>query len=230
MNGESEIVDKFRLRLAIELLLLFVAGPVAIYYAVYVRKVPLFAILPAILIGLLLFLIRQPDQTWRRDLVRRPLMKDVMSILGWFAVFGGILTIFTYFRYPDYFLTFPANAPKLWLLVMIFYPIFSVTTQELVYRVLYFDRYAPLFGNAAWLAILVNGTLFATMHTILFAYRSTPFHWEAVAISFVGGLMFGYRFWRTKAFPAVWLEHALYGDLIFTIGLGRFFFTGVANL
>jgi len=32
------------------------------------------------------------------------------------------------------------------------------------------------------------------MHAILFAYRNTPFHWEAVAISFLGGLIFAYRF------------------------------------
>jgi hypothetical protein len=37
-------------------------------------------------------------------------------------------------------------------------------------------------------------------------------------------------FTRTQSFLAVVLEHALYGDLIFTIGLGRFFFTGAANL
>jgi CAAX protease family protein len=49
-------------------------------------------------------------------------------------------------------------------------------------------------------------------------------------MSFIGGLIFAYRFARTRSFFAVWLEHALYGDLIFTIGLGRFFFTGVANL
>ena len=52
--------------------------------------------------------------------------------------------------------------------------------------------------------------------------------WEAVAISLAGGLLFAYRFTRTRSYLAVVLEHALYGDLIFTIGLGRFFFTGVA--
>ena len=68
------------------------------------------------------------------------------------------------------------------------------------------------------------------MHAIIFASRGSSFHWEAVTISFIGGLIFAYRYTRTRSFLAVWLEHALYGDLIFTVGLGRFFFTGVANL
>jgi hypothetical protein len=44
---------------------------------------------------------------------------------------------------------------------------------------------------------------------------------EAIALSFACGLIFAYRF--TRPFLAVALEHALYGDPIFTIGLGPFF-------
>ena len=97
-------------------------------------------------------------------------------------------------------------------------------TQELVYRVFFFHRYAPALNGESWLAIAVNAALFATMHAIIFASRGSSFHWEAVMISFIGGLIFAYRYTRTRSFLAVWLEHALYGDLIFTVGLGRFFF------
>jgi CAAX protease family protein len=74
--------------------------------------------------------------------------------------------------------------------------------------VLFFDRYAAALNGASSLAILVNAALFASMHAVLFAYRSMPFHWEAVAISFIGGLLFAYRFTRTRSFRAVVLEHA----------------------
>jgi membrane protease YdiL (CAAX protease family) len=96
--------------------------------------------------------------------------------------------------------------------------------------VFFFHRYASALNGAGWLAIAVNAMLFATMHAILFASRGPAIHWEAVTVSFIGGLIFACRFVKTRSFLAVWLEHALYGDLIFTIGLGRFFFTGVANL
>jgi uncharacterized protein len=96
--------------------------------------------------------------------------------------------------------------------------------------VLYFHRYAPLFGSHGLAAVAFNAVLFAFMHATLFAYGSTPFNGQTVAISFVGGLIFAYRFYSTRSFWAVALEHSLYGDLIFTVGLGMFFFTGVANL
>src|SRR5208337_1405748 len=162
--------------------------------------------------------------------LRLPAWRDVFSILALFALCGGALTIFAYERYPQSFLSFPRSNTSLWLLVMAFYPLISVTTQELVYRVFFFHPYAAALNGAGWLAIAVNAMLFATMHAILFASRGSMFHWEAVTFSLIGGLIFAYRFVKTRSLLAVWLEHALYGDLIFTIGLGRFFFTGVANL
>ena len=188
-------------------------------------------ILPIVLVGLiaLLLLPSQNGGTWRADLVRLPGRRTVFSILALFVLCGSALTLFAYERYPGSFLVFPRSNTPFWLLVMVFYPLISVTAQELVYRVLFFHRYAAVL-NAGWLAIVVNAALFAGMHAILFASRGPLFHWEAVAISFAGGLLFACRFARTRSFLAVGLEHALYGDLIFTIGLGRFFFTGVANL
>ena len=213
-----------------EMLLLYAGGPLLLYYLVYERHIPLFIILPFVFAGLTAILFMQSDQSWRGDLRRLPSRRDISSILGLFLICGSGLTLFAYYRYPEYFLSLPKYYAPLWLLVMVFYPLISVTTQELFYRVLYFHRYASAFGNAKWLAIAVNAAFFAMMHGILFAYRSTPFHWEAVAISFAGGLIFARRFAATRSFLAVALEHALYGDLIFTIGLGRFFFTGVQHL
>ena len=34
----------------------------------------------------------------------------------------------------------------------------------------------------------------------------------------------------TRSFWAVFLEHTLWGGLVFTVGLGRYFFTGVGIL
>ena len=41
------------------------------------------------------------------------------------------------------------------------------------------------------------------------------------------GLLFALRYAVTRSFWAVYLEHTLWGALVFTVGLGRFFFTGV---
>lgn len=213
-----------------EMLLLYVAGPALVSVAVYQLHVPVIAILPFVFAGLIAVLLRQSDRTWRADLVRLPSRHDVFSILALFVVCGSALTLYTYERYPQFFLALPRSNPRFWLLIMTFYPLISVTTQELVYRVLFFRRYAPALNGAGWLAIAVNAALFAGMHAILFAAHSAQFHWEAVVFSFAGGLIFAYRYTRTHSYLAVALEHALYGDLIFTIGLGRFFFAGTAHL
>jgi hypothetical protein len=212
-----------------EMLLLYGAGPAILSILVYKGHIPLLIILPLVFAGLVTLLLRQSDQTWRADIVRLPAWRDVVSILALFALCGGALTIFAYDRYPQWFLAFPRSNARLWLLVMVFYPVISVTTQELIYRVLFFHRYAPAMNGASAATMAINAALFAAMHAILFASRGS-FHWEAVCISFLGGIIFAYRYTRTRSYFAVWLEHALYGDLIFTIGLGRFFFTGVFHL
>lgn len=219
-----------RARLLVEMALLYVLAPIAVYYLVYVEGVPLLRLLPWVLGVLLILLLLERDYAWALAFVRFPRVIDIVMIVGLFIICGGALTIYAANAFPQAFLTFPQRAPDLWVRVMILYPAISVTTQELLFRVFYFHRYAPLFGANTSAAIVTNALLFAFAHAILFAYRHTPFHWEAVAISFTGGLIFAYRFSRTRSFWAVALEHSLYGDLIFTIGLGMFFFTGVSNL
>lgn len=219
-----------RLRLAIEIILIYLIAPVAVYYFVYVRHIPLLQLLPWVLIALIVLLFLEPDYSWLKAFSRFPGFYALLKITGLFIICGGALTIYAYHSFPQFFLLFPERAPELWRKVMILYPAISVSTQEVLYRVFYFHRYAPLFGDRPAIAIVFNALLFAFMHATLFAYRSVPFHWEAVAISFAGGVIFAYRFYSMRSFWAVALEHGLYGDLIFTIGLGIFFFTGVANL
>jgi uncharacterized protein len=219
-----------RVRLMVEVILLYALVPVAIYHFVYIDRVPLLKLLPWVLGPLLILLFLGRQDSWTDSFFRLPRFRDVLNIVGVFVICGGALAIYTYFRYPQLFLAFPERAPELWLRVMIFYPAISVTTQEILYRVFYFHRYAVLFGSYGLAAVVFNALLFAFMHATLFAYANTPFHWQTVAISFAGGLIFAYRFYRTRSFWAVALEHSLYGDLIFTVGLGMFFFTGVSNL
>ena len=45
----------------------------------------------------------------------------------------------------------------------------------------------------------------------------------------VMALLFAWRYQSSRSYWALVLEHALYGNLIFTVGLGRYFYTGVSN-
>ena len=140
-----------------------------------------------------------------------------------FAGLGAAIAAATWAVFPERFLAFPLYRTELWLLILLLYPLFSVIPQELVYRTFFFHRYGPLFGNVRWAAILINGALFGFAHIIF----NNPI---AVIGCMVVGTIIAYRYWMTRSFWAAWFEHALYGWLVFTVGLGHFFFTGVSNL
>ena len=106
---------------------------------------------------------------------------------------------------------------------MLAYPVLSVVAQELVFRTFFFHRYGPLFRGHKWLAIVVNGAAFGFAH-IIFG------NIIAVLGTFVVGCLLAYRYYESRSFLAVWFEHSLYGCLVFSVGLGRFFFTGISNL
>ena len=121
------------------------------------------------------------------------------------------------------FLEFPRNRPDVYLRIMLLYPLMSVAVQELVYRTFFFHRYGVLFGGAWWLAILLNGVLFGIGHVVI----GTPL---AVYGTMATGALFAWRYVMTRSFWAVFIEHTLWGALVFTVGLGRYFFTGVGIL
>ena len=74
-----------------------------------------------------------------------------------------------------------------------------------------------------WLAIGLNGLLFGFAHIVVASE-------VAVIGTVLGGFLFAIRYAWTRSFWAVFIEHTIWGWLIFTIGLGRFFFSGVSNL
>ncbi len=165
------------------------------------------------------------DRTFlmRRELSRFFSWRQAVSILLLLAIGGGAATYWILTYHPSWFLEFPRERPERYRQIMMLYPIFSVAAQEFVYRTFYFHRYGALFGTWSWLAVIVNGILFGFAHIVVgseFAIVATAF----------GGLLLALRYLSTRSFWAVFVEHTLWGWLIFTIGLGKFFFTGVSNV
>ncbi len=133
-----------------------------------------------------------------------------------FAVVSFLLTLYVWRFEPENFLLLPLTKSRLWLAIMLFYPVFSALPQEIIYRTYFTFRYANLFRNER-LAWAINAMFFGWVHVI--------FH-NPVALA--GGLITGI-FWyqtyrRTGSLWAVTLEHALYGNLIYTIGFGHYFY------
>ena len=222
-EGTAEPRLARRLWLISELGVFYIGVPLLLSWAIFALRIPLVLALQPVLLGFIAYLLWDDTFRIRTEFSRSVSHRAVALIAATFTVIGGGIALATYIVLPHRFLGFPTHNSELWLLIMVLYPIFSVIPQELVFRTFFFHRYGPLFRGAKWLAILTNGALFGFAH-IIFG------NVIAVAGSAVVGAILAYRYYETRSYWAVWLEHSLYGCLVFTVGLGGFFFTGISNL
>ncbi len=205
-----------------ELAVFFVGVPLLLRWVIHDLHIPLILVLQPLLLGFVLYLLWDDTFHVRRELIKGFAARHLIWIGLLFAMVGGSITLATWLVFPNRFLAFPLHRPEIWMVVLLLYPLLSVIPQELVYRTFFFHRYGPVFGGARWAMVLTNGTLFGFAHIIFD-------NWIAVAGSAAVGVIIAYRYWMTRSFWAAWLEHTLYGCLIFTVGLGMFFFTGISN-
>ncbi len=103
--------------------------------------------------------------------------------------------------------------PKLWVIILFVYAMFSVYPQELIYRTLYFQRYESMFKSRS-LFIYVNAIVFSLAHIF---YRNPL----VSLITFLGGILFALTYDKTKSTLLVSIEHAIYGCWLFTVGMGN---------
>jgi membrane protease YdiL (CAAX protease family) len=156
-----------------------------------------------------------PGFRWRDLLAGRVAWGQVVLVVLGTAL---VCTALVWWLLPGRFLTLPRRSPELWLTIMALYPFLSALPQELVFRALYFRRYAPLFPSRP-VAVLVNGGAFALAHLMFW-------NWIALALCFVGGVIFALAYLGRGGFPQAVLLHALCGMILFTAGLGTFFYHG----
>ncbi len=209
--------------LAAELLLLFVMAPIAMHFAVHQARAPLFlALLPVLVVALLVLAL---DRTFslKREVATGFCWRTLLSILVVFLAGTAGVAAWLQENHPHWLFEMPRNRPQVWLTILAVYPFASVATQEIVYRTFFFHRYGPLFAKRRGAAILINGVLFGFAHIVV----GQPF---AIVATTLTGLLFAARYAETRSIWAVVLEHTLWGVMVFTIGLGRYFFTGVANM
>ena len=106
-------------------------------------------------------------------------------------------------------------------MVMLLYPVFSAWPQEIIYRTLFFERYGGLFSLAP-MAILVNGIIFGFGHLF---YDN----WITITMTAAGGVIMGWAYLRNRSTVLAWVLHSLAGQLVFTAGLGRYFYSGAVG-
>lgn len=205
--------------LAVELGMLFLGIP-TLLYALGAHVVGW--IIPALIVTALYcaWLIRRDKHFNRRKLyaiapVRRHLPGILLRALLGVCAISTVVLIYI----PDQFLSFPRERPDIWLVVMCAYPLLSVYPQEFIYRAFFFHRYAPLLQHRSLALILGSGAAFSYAHIV--------FHnWQAPLLTLAGGWLFAYTYHRSRSILCACIEHAIWGNMIFTLGLGRYFYGG----
>jgi membrane protease YdiL (CAAX protease family) len=148
--------------------------------------------------------------------------RSLPSILLLFITVGSVILVVIRMRGRPPLFVLPRTQPRTWALILVLYPLLSVYPQAYIYRAFFFARYHPLFPHP-YLMIVVSAMAFAYMHLV---YRN----WLAVALTFLGGLLFAWRYQQTGSLLTSSIEHALYGCWVFTVGLGGYFYHGTYRL
>jgi len=197
-----------------ELLCLYVAVP----FLMFERVLPNWPIPFLLLAAIGALLVLRSDKSFTPQVLvrhagmgrgfRKVLLLDVPLLL----LLGFAVRLFA----PQMLFSLVREMPRLWLLVMILYPVFSVYPQELLYRAYFFHRFKPIFGSGHAM-IAASALLFGYVH-IIFG------NWIAISLTAFGGFLFGMTYRRSGSLLLACLEHALFGDFIFTIGIGQFFY------
>jgi membrane protease YdiL (CAAX protease family) len=202
------------LKLWSELVLLFVALPLAILYWINHVADWLMPILGILGLGCLAVLLAdkqfQRVRLWHWQDGKTHLKRALKLFVPW----ASLLALMVYLVKPELFLHWPLNQPWMWVLTLLIYPIVSVIPQEIIFRTFFFHRYQRILPSsyARW---GVSTFVFGLAHLV---YGN----WVAVVISWIGGAIFGYRYMQTKSTPVVVIEHALWGSFLFTVGLGSY--------
>ena len=131
------------------------------------------------------------------------------------ALCCGVMALLVWWFVPDQLFDLVTRSPRAWAVIVLLYPLLSVVPQELLFRTYFFHRYRSIFRNDMAM-VLASALAFGFVHVI---YGN----WVSVGLSAVGGVLFSITYIQTGSLLAASVEHAIFGDFLFTIGLGRYF-------
>ena len=202
--------------LVLELSFVFIVVPLLLYY----RLIPNAPIPFLITLALVAWFMLRRDLAFDRSHLTDTgaLGRYLAPVLLRSAVLCAILGLAVWRLAPELLFTFVKRAPTFWALVMLLYPLLSVYPQELIFRAYFFERYQPLFG-AGWAMVAASALAFGFMHIALG-------NWLSVVLSAIGGFLFATTYYQSGSLVLASIEHAIFGNFIFTIGLGQFFYHG----
>jgi membrane protease YdiL (CAAX protease family) len=178
--------------------------------------IPVHKFIPLLAVFLVYLIILLSDKTFSKKVFGFNSFRKWKPLVIRMFVFLAICVIAVLIFLPGNFFFLPRKNPLLYLLIFIFYPMWSAYPQELIYRAYFYHRFGNLISNETVL-IVINALLFSFSHII---FRN----WVAIALTFFGSVLFSYTYKKSNSLMVTFIEHALYGNIIFATGLGQFFY------
>ncbi len=206
-----------RLLIMVELLILAVVIPTIVIAYKLAPKLLLFLWLTTIYCIVIYSFIASPN--WREVWNWRAVTKDNLNpiLIRWLIV-TLLLLIFTWGLFPEKLFQIQRERPHVLAVILFAYPILSALPQEFIFCTYFFKRYQRFFGS---------GQMMLLASAIVFAYAHVLFiNWVAPLLSLCAGLIFAHTYQTRQSLALVTIEHALYGNSLFFIGLGWFFWGG----
>ena len=198
---------------SLEFISLFFGIPLLIYYDSLLQH-PSLILLP-ILAGLILYFVLKKDFNIHA-LVRFNVPRSIVwKNIGLVFLMGLFLFVFVYFYAPENLFNLPRENPQIYLMLILFYPLFSAYSQEVVYRTFLFTRYKTLFKSRKFL-IAASGITFAFAHIVYY-------HPLSMLLTLFAGVYLAWVYKKTKSVLFTAILHSLLGIMVFTLGLGEYF-------
>ncbi len=152
---------------------------------------------------------------WKWRAVTWPHLKPIL--IRW-AVCCVFMMVFICFYDPDRLFALAKQRPLFIPILFALYPVLSALPQEFIFCSFFFKRYETFFKSPRT-RIIASSIVFAYAH-MLFINPVAPL------LSLVAGLIFADTYNRHKSLALVTIEHGLYGNFLFVIGLGWYFYGG----
>ncbi len=194
--------------LGLELFLLFFVLPVLLATSV----APIIKISSVVSALIYVLIVGVSKHSFQKISIPKPSIAYIVRVIG----LSVLLFILGYFimkvTRPEALFNMPKNNITFWIQILMIYAFFSVFTQELLYRRYFFNRYKQLIKNKQ-LLFFINVICFSLCHIFL---HTT---WVLIATA-IGGALFAYTYKKEKSLFWTCVEHALYGNILFSIGIG----------
>ncbi|MAZ73813.1 MAG: CPBP family intramembrane metalloprotease [Flavobacteriaceae bacterium] len=195
---------------ALEFIVLYVLIPVSLFlqYNIYLKVV-----LVLIAFVYIIIILKKSKSVRFRMKKNLDWKSFCLRVSCTFLLLSITSFLYVWFQDKEALFYVPRTYPGLFVLILVVYTFLSVWPQEIVYRTFFFERYKVFFKNKL-LFVCLNAIVFSLAHLF---FRNTL----VLILTFIGGLLFGYTYLKYRSTTAVSIEHALYGNWLFTVGMGE---------